>query len=505
MNQENLKLLWEKINSNEVFRKELAKGSLIWFAKIYFSKYLFYKTAPFQKEIYRILQDDDNDLLDEIIAHRGSAKTTMAKLFYPIWATITGRKHHIILIADTFNQSKDHIYNLKNELDNNERLKKDFGPFDVKTETEKKEEWQKSSMIIPNYDVKIAGKSTGQKIRGIRYKQYRPDAIIIDDIENLEMVRTKEQRDKTYRWFTGSVIPSGEKDRTKKVLIGNLLHGDAIMSRIKKEITDGKRNGRVFEFPIMDSKGEILWKGKYPDIEAIKTEKKNVSGGTMIGMRAWQREYLLKLVPEEGQIIKDEWIRKYDNVSGEIVAKGTGMDLAISKKATADYTAAVSGKLTILNEEPKIYIMPNPLNERLSGFETTQRAMAISKALGGERELTPLWVEDVAYQRMQIEAMERAGLPVTGIKVSTDKRARLMTIASYVQNGTVLFPKEGCEDLILQLTGFGVEQYDDLTDAFVYCIQGLMNRFTGIPEHLTSDIVEKGNKTITGGILDKSF
>jgi len=240
-------------------------------------------------------------------------------------------------------------------------------------------------------------------------------------------------------------------------------------------------------------------------MQAIKTEKKKVEGGSLIGMRAWQREYLLRLVPEEGQIIKDEWIRKYDNVSGEIVAKGTGMDLAISKKATADYTAAVSGKLTILNEEPKIYIMPNPLNERLSGFETTQRAMAISKALGGERELTPLWVEDVAYQRMQIEAMERAGLPVTGIKVSTDKRARLMTIASYVQNGTVLFPKEGCEDLILQLTGFGVEQYDDLTDAFVYCIQGLMNRFTGIPEHLTSDIVEKGNKTITGGILDKSF
>jgi len=106
---------------------------------------------------------------------------------------------------------------------------------------------------------------------------------------------------------------------------------------------------------------------------------------------------------------------------------------------------------------------------------------------------------------MQIEAMERAGLPVTGIKVSTDKRARLMTIASYVQNGTVLFPREGCEDLILQLTGFGVEQYDDLTDAFVYCIQGLMNRYTGIPEHLTGDIVEKGNKPITGGLLDKSF
>jgi len=53
-------------------------------------------------------------------------------------------------------------------------------------------------MIIPKYDTKIVGKSTGQKVRGIRYKQWRPDLIIIDDIEDLEMIRTKEQRDKTY-------------------------------------------------------------------------------------------------------------------------------------------------------------------------------------------------------------------------------------------------------------------------------------------------------------------
>ena len=473
-----LQQLEKKISQNSNFRKELARQSLIWFAKIYFSKYLFYKTAPFQKEIYKILQDDDNDLLDEIIAHRGSAKTTMAMLFYPIWAMINRRKHHIVLISDTFSQVKDHIYNLKNELESNTRLIKDFGPFDVKMETGKKEEWQKSSMIIPNYDVKIVGKSTGQRIRGTRYKQYRPDVLVIDDIEDLEMVRTKEQRDKTHRWLTGSVIPAGEKDRTKKVLIGNLLHKDAIMNRIKKEIQEGKRNGRVFEFPIMDSKGEILWKGKYPDMKAIEAEKKNVSGGTMIGMRAWQREYMLKLVPEEGQIIKDKWIKYYDSVPDDIIVfRGTGVDLAISKKASADYTAMVSGKLAEEKEKPKVYVMPNPVNERLSGFETTERARRVSLGLGDNENLTPLWVEDVAYQRMQVEAMIKAGLPATSIKVSTDKRARLMTISSYVENGTVVFPRKGCEDLLLQLTGFGVEAHDDLVDAFVYMVQGLMNQY----------------------------
>lgn len=400
-------------------------------------------------------------------------------LFYPIWVMVTGKKHHIVLISDTFSQIKDHIYNIKTELENNERLKKDFGFFEVEMETQKKQEWQKASMIIPDYDVKIVGKSTGQKVRGIRYKQWRPDLIVIDDIEDLEMVRTKEQRDKTHRWLTGNVIPAGTKE-TKYVLIGNLLHSDAIMSRIKKEIEEGSRDGEVVEFPLIDKEGNILWKGKYPDMKAVEVEKRKVGIQDPIGMRAWQREFLLKLVPEEGQIIKPEWIRYYTKVPEDIISQGTGNDLAISKKATADYTAMVSGKLAVVKDAPKIYIMPNPVNERLSGFETTERAKSVSLALGNG-SLTPFWVEDVAYQAMQIEAMVKAGLPVEGVKVSIDKRARLMTIASYVQNGTVEFPGKGCEDLILQLLGFGVEAHDDLVDAFVIVIQKLMHQYSNAP------------------------
>ena len=475
-----LQVIQKKINNNDAFRKELAGGDLIWFSQIYFNKYLFYKIAPFQIEIYQILQDGND--FNEIIAFRGSAKTTMAMLFYPIWAMVTGRKHHIVLISDTFGQVKDHIYNIKTELENNKRLIEDFGPFDVEMETKKREEWQKTSMIIPNYDVKIIGKSTRQKVRGMRYKQWRPDLIIVDDIEDLEMVRTKEQRDKTHRWLTGNVIPAGEKGKTKYILIGNLLHADAIMSRIKDEIKEGDREGKIVEFPLLDKKGNILWEGKYPDMPSVEKEKKQVEGKSPIGMRAWQREYLLKLVPEEGQVIKDEWIKRYTKIPDDsIIIKGTGNDLAISKKTTADYTTMVSGKLGVVEGDPKIYIMPNPINERLSGFETTTRAKSVSLALG-EGSMTQFWVEDVAYQAMQIEAMVKAGIPAVGIKVSTDKRARLMTIASYIQNGTVLFPKEGCEDLILQLIGFGIEAHDDLCDGFILLVQGLMSQYTKAPK-----------------------
>jgi len=126
--------LQEKINNNSDFRKKLAKDDLLWFSMIYFQKYFFYKTAPFQKEIYKILQAGNS--FNEIML-LGECQDNDLNSFHPIWAMVTGKKHHIVLITDTFSQIKDHIYNLKNELENNERLKEDFGTFEVELETQK--------------------------------------------------------------------------------------------------------------------------------------------------------------------------------------------------------------------------------------------------------------------------------------------------------------------------------------------------------------------------------
>jgi len=140
----------------------------------------------------------------------------------------------------------------------------------------------------------------------------------------------------------------------------------------------------------------------------------------------------------------------------------------------------VSGKLFVIDDKPKIYIMPRPVNERLSGEETDENARTVSLALG-DGTLTALWVEDVAYQKRAVEDMIKAGLPAESVKVSTDKRARLRLAAKYIENGTVVFPKKGCEDLILQLTGFGIEKHDDLCDACVHLIMKLMSSYTEGP------------------------
>lgn len=61
-----------------------------------------------------------------------------------------------------------------------------------------------------------------------------------------------------------------------------------------------------------------------------------------------------------------------------------------------------------------------------------------------------------------------------------DKRARLRVAARYIKNGVVKFPRTGCEQLITQLLGFGIEKHDDAVDALVYLILGLVGE--GIEE-----------------------
>jgi predicted phage terminase large subunit-like protein len=111
--------------------------------------------------------------------------------------------------------------------------------------------------------------------------------------------------------------------------------------------------------------------------------------------------------------------------------------------------------------------------------EQVSQAKAIDARWPGEHML---FVEAVAYQLALVELMEKAMLPVQTIKPTTDKRARLMVASTYIKNGTVEFPRTGCEDLIIQLLGFGVEEHDDLVDALVMMINGIIEAGIEMPK-----------------------
>jgi hypothetical protein len=172
-----------------------------------------------------------------------------------------------------------------------------------------------------------------------------------------EWVRTKENRDKTDRWLHSEVMPGLDARKGRLVVIGNLLHMDALLSRLKAPGTGFK----CLEFPLIDDKAVCTWPAMYPTEQALKDRERDM------GAIPWQREMLLKIVAEEDQIIKPEDIHYYDEKpTGLASIKGHGIDLAISQKENADYTAIVSGEVYYVDSAPKIFIRPHPYNEHVT-------------------------------------------------------------------------------------------------------------------------------------------
>ncbi len=465
--------LIEKLIADRKVRVAATFGSHLLFQHVYLNRYITHETAPFQKEMLKITEDNSNKL-SVIVAFRGSAKSTIMTLSYPIWAIIgKPKKKFIVIISQTQQQAKLHLSNLKTELESNELLRNELGPF------KENDEWGSSSIVIPKLDARITAVSSEQSIRGLRHGPYRPQLIICDDVEDLASVKTKEGRDKTYRWLTGEVIPCGDTD-TKIIVIGNLLHEDSLLMRLKETIQNKQLNGDFYYYPIINDQNKIMWPGKLKTMVDVEALKKNI--GNEI---AWQREFMLRIVPDEGQVIHPEWLHYYDNLPSfkgtECRFTATGVDLAISQKSTADYTAMVSANIHGFADKRRIYILPNPVNERLNFPQTIDRIELLANTAGPTTQ--QIYIEEVGYQKAAIQQLIKNGIQVEGFKVGgNDKHTRLALTSKYIHNGSILFPRTGAENLIQQLVGFGVEKHDDLADAFSTLILKIMENKDVIPE-----------------------
>jgi predicted phage terminase large subunit-like protein len=441
-------------------RKKLAIESHYWFFHIYLSHYVKYPTAPFHREIFRITED--NSILDTVIvSFRGSAKSTIMTLSYPLWAMVGRLQKKCIVVASlTQNQSKTLLYQMKQELETNELFIEDFGPF-----VDQNDGWRADSLVIGQYDTRILAISANESIRGIRHGPNRPDLIICDDVEDLNSVKTQEGRDKTFQWFTGELIPMGDKN-TKVVVIGNLLHEDSLVMRLREESLHQQTKRLVRLYPLLDEENKIAWPGKYPTIASVYEERAKV------GNIAFQREYLLTIIPDTDVVVRPEWIHYYDELPNIDAGSGfqflvASVDLAISEKQTADYTAIVYAYVFGIDKDAVIYILPTPINRRMSFPTTVQTIMQENQRYQGQGITQKWYVEDVAYQKAAIQELHHQGLKVHGVKVQgSDKRARLSQTTSWLEAKRILFPPQGAEVLINQLLGFGVERHDDLADAF---------------------------------------
>lgn len=458
----------KRIINDPIGRVETCKASHLWFFHVYFNDYVRYEIAPFHREMFKI-SEDENIKLAVICSFRGSGKSTIMTTSYPIWA-ILGRmqRKFVVIISQTQEQAKQHFGNLKKELETNQLLKQDLGPF------QQQDEWNSCSLVIPKYNAKIIAVSREQSFRGVKHGRYRPDLIIADDIEDLASTKNEESRKATYNWFTGEVLPL-RAENTKTIVIGNLLHEDSLIMRLSKEIEENTRSGVFRKFPLLSEKKEIAWPGKYRNNKAIDAERKTIGDKF-----AWLREYLLIIADDQEPLVEAGWMQYYQVLPvirrGEIYSYAAGVDIAVSEREKADYTAIVSCQIIGSGDEQVIYILPNPIESRMRLPNTVKNIRSLIDSWGKPSNYK-IYIEEVGTQRGLTQWLEDEHIKAAGVEVGhSDKRTRLSIISNYIQSGRIRFPEKGIEKLKNQILNFGMTVNDDLVDAFTTLIQGIMRK-----------------------------
>ena len=82
-------------------------------------------------------------------------------------------------------------------------------------------------------------------------------------------MQSKSERDATHNWLTSEVLATGDA-RTNVIVLGNLLHEDSLLMRLRIDALSQKTNTLFRAYPFSDDKGQILWPGKYDTKEKIE-------------------------------------------------------------------------------------------------------------------------------------------------------------------------------------------------------------------------------------------
>jgi predicted phage terminase large subunit-like protein len=184
-----------------------------------------------------------------VLAPRGSAKSTIATLAFPLRAAVECREPYIWIVSDTKHQACAHLENIKAELLENQRLAKDFPDA-----TGRGPAWRGNSIVLPN-GVTIEAFGTGQRIRGRRRRQHRPTLILCDDLQNDGHIVSALQRERSRNWFHGMLMKAGTA-RTNVVNLATALHRDALAMELHR--TPGWTS-RLFRAIVRWPRNMSLW------------------------------------------------------------------------------------------------------------------------------------------------------------------------------------------------------------------------------------------------------
>lgn len=505
-------------------RQRLGAIDMEFFGRAYFPHYFSRPSPEFHRELDNIWQQgvlkgeypttpakvkkisQMNGTKRVVAAPRGHAKSTSLTFKGSIHAIVYEYKHYPIIISDSSEQAEGFLDNIRVEFEENEALKEDFGSLIGKV-------WR-SNVLITSTNIKVEAIGSGKKIRGRKHRNWRPDLLVLDDIENDENVRTPEQRKKLESWFLKAVSKAGD-DYTDIIYIGTLLHYDSLLA---KTLNNPGYKAIKYKAVISFSNEEDLWKEWeeiYTDLsnenheadarEFFERHREKMLEGTEVlweeklsyydlmvmrlteGEASFNSEEQNEPINPEDCIFNPEWFEFYNEA--EIDFKNRDffffgfVDPSLGKTKHSDFSAIIT--LAKHKVSGYMYVMDTDIERRhpdkIIG-DILEKEKMLRRDYG--RGYKKFGAETVQFQWFLKEELAKASakaglyLPIEEVPQTSDKTMRIQTMQPDVKNHYIKFNKRH-KRLLEQMEHFPMGAHDDGVDALEGCrtIAKKMKRF----------------------------
>jgi predicted phage terminase large subunit-like protein len=177
----------------------------------------------------------------------------------------------------------------------------------------------------------------------------------------------------------------------------------------------------------------------------------------------FDQEYLAQFVDMTGAIIKREWLR-HDTPPDKLDTITLGVDLAISTKDTADYTAIVA----MGRANDRTYILD--AHRTRAGFHDVVQAI---QNAAHQWQPNIIAIETVQYQAAVVqELLRRTPLPVKAVRPDKDKVTRFLPLQARYEQG-LIWHAPNLKEYENELLSFPAGSHDDMVDAAAYAFQAL--------------------------------
>lgn len=261
-----------------------------------------------------------------VMMPRGSSKTTLINADN-LHEALYHDEDFFLYVSETGDHAARQLATVKGELEDfdgvpaNELINLVFGNKKPPRNSDKK--W--TELYAETLDnVMIGAVGTGGQIRGFGKRAKRPGKITFDDLQDEDSVDSETQLAKDKRWFFRAARPAKRKHTGRDIILGTLLHEQAIMNLCIKhpEFT-------AVRFGVIDAQGDALWPW-WMDLEAIEASK--LAAASVGELSGWYMEYMSEFHSDDAQMFPESKMIYVAKSLNDFIGISLVMDPAISEK-----------------------------------------------------------------------------------------------------------------------------------------------------------------------------